>query len=80
MVRSAEQLFRQRLPEIITTAMNLTPDTVRTLLNLCVSTAKQLLALTLYASLNGQQGVEQIYEQLMVIDYICYNIEDYQYL
>lgn len=69
MVRSAEQLFRIRLPEIITTAINLSPETVRHLFDLCVTTAKQLLALSLCISVTGQQGVEQTYEQLMVSRY-----------
>lgn len=66
MVRSAEQLFRVRLPVIVNAAVNLNPETVRNLFDECVTTAKQLLALTLHVSMSGQQGVEQIYEQLMV--------------
>lgn len=66
MVRSAEELFRSRLPSIINTAVNLSPETVRSLFDQCVVTTKVLLALTLYVSVTGQQGVEQIYEQLMV--------------
>lgn len=74
MVRSAEQLFRTRLPNIISTAVNLGPDSVRSLFDQCVTTAKQLLALTLYVSVTGQTGVEQIYEQLMVSNFLYYQI------
>lgn len=66
MVRSTEQLFRIRLPGIISTAVNLSPETVRSLFDQCVTTAKQLLALTLFVSVNGQQDVEEIYERLLV--------------
>lgn len=69
MVRTAQELFRQRLPDIINMTINLNPENVRTLLNSCIETAKQLLALTLNASRNGQQGVEQIFEQVMVSIY-----------
>ncbi|KAJ8919800.1 hypothetical protein NQ315_006329 [Exocentrus adspersus] len=65
MVRSAEQLFRHRLPNIINIAVNLNPNSVRLLLDQCITTAQQLFALTLTASANGQQGVEQVFEQIM---------------
>ncbi|XP_056647813.1 large proline-rich protein bag6-B isoform X2 [Diorhabda sublineata] len=65
MVRSAEQLFRQRLPNIINIAVHLTTNTTRILIDQCLTTAKQLLALTLLASANAQRGVEQVYEQIM---------------
>ncbi|CAH1106518.1 unnamed protein product [Psylliodes chrysocephalus] len=65
MVRSAEQLFRQRLPNIIIVANNLNTNTTRMLIDQCITTAKQLLALTLLASSTGQRGVEQVYEQIM---------------
>ncbi|CAH1179566.1 unnamed protein product [Phaedon cochleariae] len=65
MVRSAEQLFRQRLPNIINIAINLNANNVRLLLNQCLTTSKQLLALILMASSEGQQGVEQIVTQVM---------------
>lgn len=67
MVRSAEQLFRQRLPNIIIVANNLNTNTTRMLIDQCITTAKQLLALTLLASSTGQRGVEQVYEQIMVM-------------
>lgn len=66
MVRSAEQLFRHRLPNIINIAINLNPNSVRLLLDQCITTARQLFSLTLRASANGQQGVEQLFEQIMV--------------
>lgn len=66
MVRSAEQLFRHRLPNIINIAINLNPNSVRLLLDQCITTAQQLCSLTLRASSNGQEGVEQVFEQVMV--------------
>ncbi|KAG5900468.1 hypothetical protein JTB14_010882 [Gonioctena quinquepunctata] len=65
MVRSAEQLFRQRLPNIINIAINLNTNSVRLLLDQCLTTAKQLLALVMLASSDGQPGVERTIEQLM---------------
>lgn len=65
MVRSAEQLFRHRLPNIINIAINLNPNSVRLLLDQCITTAQQLCSLTLRASSNGQEGVEQVFEQVM---------------
>lgn len=66
MLRSAERLLRLRLPEIVTSGVNLTAESVRALLDQCVSATKHLLALALHVSSTGQQGVEQIYEHLMV--------------
>ncbi|XP_018580281.1 large proline-rich protein bag6 isoform X2 [Anoplophora glabripennis] len=65
MVRSAEQLFRHRLPNIISIAINLSPNSVRLLSDQCITTAHQLCSLTLRASSNGQEGVEQVFEQVM---------------
>ncbi|XP_072393525.1 uncharacterized protein [Diabrotica undecimpunctata] len=65
MVRSAEQLFRQRLPNIIYIGINLNSGATRLLMDQCITTAKQLLALTLLASSTGRNGVEQVYEQIM---------------
>ncbi|XP_074038258.1 large proline-rich protein bag6-A isoform X3 [Leptinotarsa decemlineata] len=65
MVRSAEQLFRQRLPNIISVGINLNPNNVRLLLEQCITTGKQLLALILLASSDGQPGVERTVEQVM---------------
>ncbi|KAJ8968599.1 hypothetical protein NQ317_004415 [Molorchus minor] len=65
MVRSAEQLFRQRLPNIINIARNLNFVNVRLLLDHSITTVQQLCALTLRASATGQQGVEQVFEQIM---------------
>ncbi|KAJ8927917.1 hypothetical protein NQ314_019547, partial [Rhamnusium bicolor] len=65
MVRSAEQLFRQRLPNIINIAINLNSNSIRLLLDQCITTAQQLCALTLRASSTGQQGVEIVFEQIM---------------
>ncbi|XP_050511249.1 large proline-rich protein BAG6 isoform X13 [Diabrotica virgifera virgifera] len=65
MVRSAEQLFRQRLPNIIYIGINLNGGATRLLVEQCITTAKQLLALTLLASSTGRNGVEQVYEQVM---------------
>ncbi|CAG9833714.1 unnamed protein product [Diabrotica balteata] len=65
MVRSAEQLFRQRLPNIIYIGINLNSGATRLLMDQCITTAKQLLALTLLASSTGRNGVEQVYEEIM---------------
>ncbi|CAG9856439.1 unnamed protein product [Phyllotreta striolata] len=64
-VRSSEQLFRQRLPNIIVVALNLNSNTTSILVDQCITTAKQLLALTLLASSSGQRGVEQVFERIM---------------
>lgn len=65
-VRSAEMLFRTRLPNIINLASTLNANNVRLLVDQCTTTLKQLCALILRASLNGQQDVEQVFEEILV--------------
>lgn len=71
-VRSAETLFRQRLPSIINLASTLTTNTaatsIRSLVDQVVTTLKHMCALILRASQNGQPGVEQIFEEIVVRD------------
>ncbi|XP_064215917.1 large proline-rich protein BAG6 isoform X2 [Tribolium castaneum] len=64
-VRSVETLFRRRLPDIITTATNLNSSNMRTLVDQCLTLAKMMCALTLTASANGQQGVEETFQQII---------------
>nr|CAH7729714.1 unnamed protein product [Callosobruchus chinensis] len=66
LVRSSERVLRQRLPTIIKLALRLTVGgNLQLLLQQLLSTVKTLLALALHASANGQQGVEQILEQIV---------------
>ncbi|XP_044253618.1 large proline-rich protein BAG6 isoform X2 [Tribolium madens] len=64
-VRSVETLFRRRLPDIITTATNLNSSNMRTFVDQCLMLAKMMCALTLTASANGQQGVEETFQQII---------------
>ncbi|VEN55955.1 unnamed protein product [Callosobruchus maculatus] len=67
LVRSSERVFRQRLPTIINLALRLNVGgNLQLLIQQLLSTAKTLLALALHASANGQQGVEQILDQIIV--------------
>jgi hypothetical protein len=65
-VRSVEALFRRRLPDVITTATNLTSNNMRTLVDQCLILARMMCALALHASANGQQGVEETFQQIIV--------------
>jgi hypothetical protein len=64
-VRSVEALFRRRLPDVITTATNLTSNNMRTLVDQCLILARMMCALALHASANGQQGVEETFQQII---------------
>lgn len=65
-VRSIELLFRRKLPDIITTAANLNQDNLRSLVNQCLNLAKLMCAMSLNVSANGQQGVEETFQQVIV--------------
>lgn len=64
-VRSAQMLFRARLPNIISLAASHSPNSLRILVEQCRITARQLTALALYASVNGQSGVEEVIEHIV---------------
>nr|CAI5828195.1 unnamed protein product [Callosobruchus analis] len=68
LVRSSERVLRQRLPTIINLALRLNvAGNLQSLLQELLCMVKTLLALALHASANGQQGVEQILEQMTSI-------------
>ncbi|CAH1963100.1 unnamed protein product [Acanthoscelides obtectus] len=66
LVRSYEEILRHRLPLLITIILSLNVGTTLQLLHQEFLTAvKTLLAFALYACTEGQQGVEQIFEQIV---------------
>lgn len=65
-VRSVQMLFRARLPNIINLAISRSPNALRMLVDQCRITARQLCALILRASSRGQDGVLELYEQIVV--------------
>ncbi|CAH0547365.1 unnamed protein product [Brassicogethes aeneus] len=64
-VRSSENIFRTRIPNMINLAINLNPSNIRVLIDHCLTTIKHLCALTLRACSTGQPGVEQVFEQIL---------------
>lgn len=65
MVRSSENLFRSRFPELITTAANLESSNVHILIQAFVNTVKDLCALAMRSSASGQEGVEQLHDHIL---------------
>ncbi|XP_025837010.1 large proline-rich protein bag6-like [Agrilus planipennis] len=65
LVRSAQSLFRARLPNIISLATSRSPNSLRMLVDQCLITAKQFGALILRASRNGQPGVEVVLDSIV---------------
>lgn len=66
MVRSVECLFRKRLPSIITSASNLNSENMRSLIEQCFALNRMMFALAVHTSANGEQGVEDSFQQLIV--------------
>ncbi|KAI4471692.1 large proline-rich protein bag6 [Holotrichia oblita] len=64
-IRSSQLLFRTRLPNIISLAASRNPNSLRMLVDQCSITMRQLCALVLYASANGQQGVEDVLDHIV---------------
>lgn len=69
-IRSSQLLFRTRLPNIISLAASRNPNSLRMLVDQCSITMRQLCALVLYASANGQQGVEDVLDHIVVCCFI----------
>lgn len=65
-VRSTQMLFRARLPNIISLAASNSPNSLRMFVDQCRITARQLCALVLNSSANGQPGVEEVVEHIIV--------------
>ncbi|GJQ76871.1 hypothetical protein Trydic_g15077 [Trypoxylus dichotomus] len=64
-IRSTQLLFRTRLPNIISLAASRNPNSLRMLVDQCSITLRQVCALILYASANGQQGVENVLDHIV---------------
>lgn len=59
-------LFTARLPNIISLAASRSPNSLRMLVEQCRITARQFFALILHASANGQAGVEEVLNHIVV--------------
>lgn len=66
MVRSSENLLRHRFSELIAIAANLEQSNVQLLIQQFVNLIKDLCALALSNSSNGQEGVEQLSDRILV--------------
>lgn len=65
-VRSTQMLFRARLPNIISLAASHSPNSLRMLVEQCRITARQLVALIRNSSVNGELGVMEVIEHMVV--------------
>lgn len=74
-IRSAEMLFRARLPNIINLSTSRSPNALRLLVNQCTITARQLCALVVTASATGETGVQEVFERI-VVSALCFSVTD----
>lgn len=65
-VRSAQMLFRARLPNIINLVISRSPNALRMLIDQCRITARQFCALIVRANSRGQEGIVEILDQTVV--------------
>lgn len=65
-VRSVQMLLRSRLPNIINLSISRSPNALRMLVDQCRITLRQLCALVIRANTRGQDGILEVFEQLVV--------------